>query len=330
MKTLTLCTLIPLLTAVAFTASAAPAKKTAAKSHTLDDLLRWPGDYSQICDATQMPFPAVIPAFRTIMHGEAGFSEAKMKYIKANRTAILAGVAAKLEKVDLLREPKEQKKDPSIKEGEADGSPVGVDPESFNSLLLVIIEETDGVEALPQLLTLEGKYHTLLLAAEKDPKAPLPQTDGDGAGVVPHSPWKEGEDPEKATPERQAEVDRAYELFGAQAVHRDILALCVKLMRKAGYEPMLQSDIEKTYGQLLKARWAGDEEMSKIKSNDDIPKEERESPYRSIYYDPVHKVAYRTYPPIEFPYSEEVRTQILTLTKSFVASKKKGSEKPRT
>ena len=40
--------------------------------------------------------------------------------------------------------------------------------------------------------------------------------------------------------------------------------------------------------------------------------------------------AYRLYPPVEFPYSEEVRTQILTLTKSFIASKKKGGEKPQT
>jgi hypothetical protein len=328
MKTLTLRTLIPLLTAVAFTASAAP--KKAAKSYTLDDLLRWPGDYSQICDATTMPFPAAIPAFRSIMHGEAGFSTEKMKYIKANRATILTGVAAKLGKVDLLRKPVAQKPDPSLKKDEVDIDPIGVDPDSFNSLLLVLIEDLDGVEALPQLLALEDKYHTLLLAAEKDPKAPLPQTDGDGAGVGPGNLWKEGEDPEKATPERQAEVDRGYELFGAQAVHRDMLAICVKLMRKSGYEPMLQSDIEKTYGKLLKEKWAGDEELSKIKSNDDIPKEEREDQYRSLFFDPVHKVAYRTYPPIEFPYSEQVRTQILTLTKSFIESKKKGAEKPRT
>jgi hypothetical protein len=317
MKLLSLRTLLPLLAAIAATATAAP--KKAAKTHTLDDLLRWPGDYSQICDATQMPFPAAIPAFRTIMHGEAGFSKEKMAYIKANRAAILAGVAAKLEKVDLLREPKQQKPDPSLKKDEVDVDPIGVDPDSFNSLLLVIIEETGGVEALPQLLALEEKYHTLLLAAEQDPKAPLPKTDGDGAGVGPPSFWKDGEDPEKATPERQAEVDRGYELFGAQAVHRDILALCVKLMRKAGYEPMLQSGIEKTYGKLLKARWTGDEELTKYKKATDIPEEERDY----IKYDAVHKVAYKTYPPLEFPYSEEVRTEILTLTKSFAASKKK-------
>jgi hypothetical protein len=320
MKTLTLRHLLPLLTVIGFTASAAP---KGSKSYTLDDLLRWPGDYSQICDATQMPFPAVIPAFRSIMHGEAGFSKPKMAYIKAHRAEILAGVATKLEKVDLLREPKKQKPDPSLKKDEVDVDPIGVDPNSFNSLLLLLVEDLDGVEVLPQLLALEEKYHTLLLAGEKDPKAPLPKTDGDGAGVGPKNLWKEGEDSEKATPERQAEVDRGYELFSAQAVHRDMLAICVKLMRKDGYEPMLQSDLEKTYGKLLKAKWAGDEELSKIKSNDDIPKEEREDQYRSLFFDPIHKVAYRTYPPLEFPYSEDVRTQILTLTKSFIASKKK-------
>ena len=316
MKPLTLRTLIPLLTVIGFTATAAP---KAAKSYTLDDLLRWPGDYSQICDAISMPFPAVIPAFRSIMHGEVGFSKDKMAYIKANRAKILAGVAAKLEKVDLLREPVEPKPDPTAKKDEIDMDPIGVDPESFNSLLLVLIEELDGVEALPQLLALEDKYHTLLLAGEKNPKAPLPKTDGDGAGIGPGNLWKENEDAGKATPERQAEVDRGYALFSAQAVHRDMLAVCVHLMRKAGYEPMMASGIEKTYGQLLKAKWSGDADLAKYKKAADIPADERES----IKFDAVHKVAYMTYPPIHFPYSEEVRTEILTLTKSFAASKKK-------
>jgi len=321
MKPALLATLLLALTTPVF------AQKKAAKSWTLDDLLRWPGDYSQICDAMQKPFPATIPGFRSIMHGEAGFSKAKLEYIKANRAKILAGVAAKLEQVDLLRAPVPQKPDPAAGKGEMDVDPIGVDPACFNSLLLVIIEETDGVEALPQLLALEAKFHTLLTAAEKNPQAPLPQTDGDGAGVFPADMVEEGKDPaelhreeeEKITPERQAEMDRRYELFSAQSVHRDILAVCVRLMRKAGYGPMMKSELEKTYGKLLKAKWGADEELSKYKSTADIPQEQR----GDVKFDPIHKVAYMTWDTVEIPYSEPVRSEILTLTKSFIESKKK-------
>jgi len=297
----------------------AVAQRKAAKAWTLDDLIRWPGDYSQICDAMQKPFPATIPGFRSIMHGEAGFSKDKLAYIKANRAKVLAAVGAKLEKLDLLRKPEEQKPDPAAKKGETDIDPIGLDPDSFNTLLLSIIEETDGVEALPQLLVLEDKFHALLTAAEKNPQAPLPLTDGDGTGIFPGDLLKEGEDPEKISPEREAEIDRLREVFAAQSVHRDILAICVRFMRKSGYEPMLASNLEKTYGRLLKAKWSGDEQLSKYKSSADIPKEERDS----IKYDPIHKVAYMTWDTVEIPYSAEVRTEILVLTKAFIESKKK-------
>jgi hypothetical protein len=319
MKPALFASLLLILTAPVF------AQKKAAKAWTLDDLLRWPGDYSQICDAMQKPFPATIPGFRSIMHGEAGFSKDKLAYIKANRAKILAAVSARLEKIDLLRVPVKQKPDPSAGKGEMEVDPIGVDPESFNTLLLAIIEETDGVEALPQLLALEEKFHALLAAAEKDPKAPLPQTDGDGAGVFPADPAQEvkeaeiPEEEEKITPERQAEMDRHYELFSAQSVHRDILAVCVRLMRKAGFEPMMKSDLEKTYGKLLKAKWGSDEELSKYKSAADIPQEQRSS----VKFDPIHKVAYMTWDTVEIPYSLATRAEILTLTKSFIESRGK-------
>lgn len=295
------------------------AQKKAAKAWTLDDLIRWPGDYSQICDAMQKPFPATIPGFRSIMHGEAGFSKDKLAYIKANRAKILAAVGAKLEKIDPLRKPVEQKPDPAAPKGEIDIDPIGLDPDSFNTLLLSIIEETDGAEVLPQLLAFEDKFNALLTAAEKDPQAPLPQTDGDGAGIFPGDLLKDDEDPEKISPERQAEIDRLQEIFAAQSVHRDILAVCVRLMRKSGYEPMLASNLEKTYGKLLKAKWGADEQLSKYKSSADIPKEERDD----IKYDPIHKVAYMTWDTVEIPYSPEVRAEILALTRAFIESRKK-------
>lgn len=101
-------------------------------------------------------------------------------------------------------------------------------------------------------------------------------------------------------------------------MHRDILAIFVRLMRKQGYEPMLASNLEKSYGKLLKARWSGDEQLSKYQSAADIPAGEREH----IKFDPVHKVAYMAWDPVEIPYNAATRQQILELTKAFIASRK--------
>lgn len=312
------------LAAVCLLATPLSAQDKAAMGAKLDALLRHPGDYSQICDAMMSTFPAPIPGFRSIMHGEAGFSEKNLDFIKKNRAEIIKAVCAKLVSIDPAKAPKPQPPDPSIKKDEngepiADADPIGTDPEAFSTLLLTIIEETDAVDALLPLLTLEEKFYTLLSAAEKDPGAPIPHADGDGAGVSPGNIVGENEDYEAMTAERKAEVERKQELFRAQAVHRDMLAVCVRLMRKSGYEPMLASSLEKTYGKLLREKWGTDEQLSKYKKTEDIPEEDRDS----IKYDPVHKVAYMTWMPINIPYTPAIRSQIIELTKSFAASKKK-------
>lgn len=265
-------------------------------------------------------FPAPIPGFRSILHGEAGFSQKNLAFIKQNRAALLPVIAAKLESIDLLKKPKPQPPDKSIPKDQIDADPVGVDPSCYSTLLLTIIEELDATPVFPQLLALEEKFQTLLSAAEKDPKAPLPKVDGsEGAGIGAGNLLKEGEEWDKLSKEREAEVTRLTALFRAQAAHRDMLAVFVRVMRKKGYEPMLASDLEKTYGRLLKAKWKDNEDMAKYKSAADIPPEEKDN----IKFDPIHMVAYMTWDPVEIPYSAEIRRAILDLTKGFVASLKK-------
>jgi hypothetical protein len=306
----------PLAFALLLTTASLPA----AEAPSLDELLRFPGSYSQICDARQAPFPAPIPGFRTIMHGEAGFSDKKLALIKQHRATLIPAIAARLESIDLTRQPTAQPKDPSIPKDEIDVDPIGADPAVFSTLLVAMIEHLDAVEVFPQLMALEEKFHTILTAAEKDPKAALPQFDGtEGAGMGISNLLKDGEEYDTLTPERKAETERQTAIFQAQAMHRDILALFVRSMRKAGYGPMLASPLEKTYGSLLKKKWADHEDFSKYKSAADIPEDSRDS----VKFDPIHKVAYLNWDPVEIPYSEETRKAILDLTTGFAASVKK-------
>jgi hypothetical protein len=82
---------------------------------------------------------------------------------------------------------------------------------------------------------------------------------------------------------------------------------------------MLSSDLEKTYGRLLKAKWSKNEDFNKYQSTTDIPEADRDS----IKFDPIHKVAYLAWDPVEIPYSEATRSAILDLTKGYLASLKK-------
>ena len=285
----------------------------------LDDLLRHPGDYSQICDARLSPFPAPIPGFRPILQGEASFSVQNKALMKAYRAHLLSAIANKLETIDLAKKPVPPPPDPSIPRDQIDVEPIGADPTVFSTLLLTMIEELDAWEVFPQLMAFEKKYHALLTAAELDARAPLPQSDGpEGAGVGVNL-LKEGEEYDKLSTARTAEVERKTSLFHAQALQRDILAVLVRSMRKQGYGPMLASDLEKTYGRLLKEKWGTHEDFSKYKKAADIPAEERES----IKFDPVHQVAYAPWDPVEIPYSEATRQAILDLATSYVASLKK-------
>lgn len=261
--------------------------------------------------------PAPIPGFRPIVHGEAFLSEEYQKFIKKNRTEVLKAVAAKLRSIDLTAAAKKQPLDPAIPKEEADVEPRGVDPACYSTVLLQVLEETDGFEAFPALMALEEKFHALLQAAEADAKAPLPVVDGtDGAGVYASNLEENQEEEDKLTEAKKAELDRKRKVFKAQAAHRDILALFVRVMRKRGFEPMLASDLEKTYGKLMKEKWADHEDFKKYKSAADIPEDMREG----VKFDPIHKVAYSAWDPVQVPYSEETRTAILDLTKKFVAS----------
>ncbi len=288
-----------------------------AMAEKLDKILRHPGDYSQVCDAMGYPMPAPIPGFRPIVHGEAFVSEKNIAFLKKNRAEILSAVSAKLQAIDLTVAAKPQPLDPAIPKEEADVDPRGVDPACYSTVLLQVVEETDGYEAFPALMALEEKFHTLLVAAEKDAKAPLPVVDGaEGAGIYASNLEENQEDEEKQSEEQKAGLDRKRKVFKAQAAHRDILALFVRVMRKQGFVPMLSSDLEKTYGKLMKDKWANHEDFKQYKRAADIPADMR----NGVKFDPIHKVAYSAWSPVEVPYSEETRRMVLDLTRKFVSA----------
>ncbi|HWB03372.1 MAG TPA: hypothetical protein VG796_10130 [Verrucomicrobiales bacterium] len=289
-----------------------------------DKILRFPGDYRQNCNFATSSYPAPLPAFRSIMQSDAGISEANIKFLRENRAGVIPILTKKLETADLLRKPVPQPRDPSGKQDPEGPDPIGVDPDSFNTHLLTIIEELDAVEVIPQLLAIEEKYVPMLHAFEKDPAAPVPQVDGaDRAKVVAENLSVYDKETESLRKEPEAELERKRAIFRAQAVQRDLLATCVLLMRNAGYAPLRSSRLEKLYGEILQTHFGKDKTLSKYKSPDDIPDYSRSY----IKFDPVHKLAWRENIDLGIPYTPELRKEIIDLTKSFVASRNAAKTK---
>jgi hypothetical protein len=286
-----------------------------------DKILRFPGDYRQNCDSVISFYPAPLPAFRSIMQPYAAISEANIEYLKKNRSGVIPILVSKLEAADLLRKPVPQPRDSTVTHPDPEGpEPIGVDPDSFNTPLLKIVEELDAVEVIPQLLVIEEKYLPMMQAFEKDASAPVPQVDGaNQAKVFARNLRAYDEEIKSLRKEPKAELDRQRAIFRVQAVQRDVLAVFVRLMRNANYQPLLNSHLEALYGRVLKARFGKDEELSKFKGLNDIPDYDR----HYIKFHPVHKVAWREDSDLGIPYSPDLRKEILDLTKSFIASKKK-------
>src|SRR5262245_5594087 len=118
MKLSSFCVSVPGLAAVCLFAGTVIAREEPPMTAKLDELLRHPGDYIQVCYAVLSSFPAPIPVIRSIMHGEAGFSKAKLEFMKKNRARLVPAIASKLGSVDLLRKPKPQPPDPSAPKNE--------------------------------------------------------------------------------------------------------------------------------------------------------------------------------------------------------------------
>jgi sulfatase modifying factor 1 len=297
-------------------APAAPAKLSLAEQ--FDNILRFPGDYSQNCSSVYSSYPAPLPAFRSIMHAYASLSQSNLDFLRKNRAGVIPILTAKLQAADLLRKPLPQPRDPSVTKKDPEGpEPIGVDPASFNSHLLKIVEELEAVEVIPQLLAIEEKYVPLMEAFEKDPGAPVPQVDGANTAKVfarNLSPYDEEIDDLRKEPKEQ--LERKSKIFDVQAVQRDLLAVLVRLMRDAGYKPLFTSRLESLYGDTLQKAFRKDEVLSKYKKAEDIPEHDR----AYIHFDPVRRLAWHEDSDLGIPYTPELRREILELTKSFIAA----------
>lgn len=303
------------------TLSAAPEKPTITAARLLDEIIVRPGDFDQMCDAPPaVPFAAPpIPAFGLSVSQDLFPSDEMKAKLRSRREDIVKEISSRFEKYDWLKPPAAPpvskkalflKKEPGNEEFDAT-KPSGINPRAMSGIMLTIIEDLEAVELLPQLLRLEDDLHKITQDALKDPKAPVPTVEVGGGAMWQgmQEEFKDVEDWEKAPPA----LKRKQALFNALIFDRQLLGVMLQLLQHQNYGPLRESTFALLRAMAIK-RKPLDEEMAKIKSDKDIPENER----RYIFFDKELNVPVWRYEHAEVLYSEPMREEVRGLVQAYV------------
>lgn len=263
----------------------------------LADTIKSPGSYSQMCDPPPQISPKIpLPLFEKALLRDFYVSGERLDALKARRDEIIPALKKLLVSID----PGEAgpakgrliKSAPGEESGEVLSS--GVSPRQLSGLLLGIVADLEVVEVLPELLGLEERLRAALERADNDPKAITPSVADDGSFSL------------KGNPKLSK---REKEMVRGRIVQREMLSLMLQLLRQQRFQPMLDSDFEKTYAAAIIKRAKEDPEIGRKGS---VP---------WVDFDPIYRVqlGYIDTPP-SVPFSREVREKVRGLVQAYLKS----------
>ena len=220
--------------------------------------------------------------------------------LRRNRSEVVLALKKRLAGLDFSKDPPAAAK-VSFKPNSEEVANSGQNPLQLNGLYYDMITGLDAVEVLPELLQLEDQLHSLLLAAQKNPKADPPHVEKVWA------PRTDSES-EKELPRREEAIREG------TIVQREILSLMTLLLRQQRFEPLLKTDLEKRYAMILKGR-AEQQDLRGIKNPEDAKKQGKEW----VQFDPIYNlpIGYLG-PDASVPYTDELRNEIRTLVHNFI------------
>lgn len=271
----------------------------------IDRVITSPGNYSQMCDMPPVLSVKVpLPLYSLVLTREIHVSEADFAELRDRRAEVVSALVQRLAKLDLSKPPPPagemkfaEASDPNAESDKVENS--GVSPRYLSGLLFEIIVGLDAVETLPELLRLEEQMRSLLAAADADPNIDPPQVLVDGFLTPPQGD-------KKLKP-------RDEEFLKGRVYQRELLSVILQLLRRQHYQPLLDSDFEKTYVKAIKER-AKQEDLRDIKT----PADAKAKGDDWVKFDPITKVplGYMEKQP-EVPFSREVREKIRAWAKAF-------------
>lgn len=299
--------------------SASLAVSAASPDSLLDEAIKNPGGYNQMC---AMPAPVKadvpLPIYNLRVSRHFNLSQKAAEKLLAHRDDVAKALAARLAAMDLAKLPP---KPAPAKESPSFPPPSGFSPRSLSGVMLEIAMELKAIEALPGLLKVEAQLAAILAVAEKDTAAPVPVLEVDGisypADLRTHDyvKLKDGTFDAKPKPNIR-EIEREQAILNCRVYQREILSVITRLLRDARFQPLLDSEIEKTFAAQLK-KDARSEQLKDIKKAEDIPADER----AFVKWDAIQNLPSMG-PRAELPYTEKLRGQIREFATQFLAAKK--------
>ena len=193
-----------------------------------------PGSWIQICMGPgPLPFEAPVPVFSgSLVLRDFRLGGKEIEQLQANREDVTLAMVEALKAMDFTKPPKEGGSETG---GTSGTKRSGQKLEWLSGLHLEIIGALNAVETLPELLRLEDQLHGLLMAAEKDDKAPLPPLDLSGAASFEKPGDQLKKRPNKWWESPEYQRDKA--IFTSRVVQREILGMITVLLRNEEFAP---------------------------------------------------------------------------------------------
>ncbi|MES2708386.1 MAG: hypothetical protein V4726_17460 [Verrucomicrobiota bacterium] len=341
------------LTTFAPSRAAKPRKpaSTVTTASLLDQAIRWPGDFvrgDESCPFEEPPFPA----YGTVARQEYFLSKDRIAELNQNHAAIAAELLKRLKAFGWKDFPPAPKPGPQVEEQSkrelgklpADSTAPGPwkpeNPLALGATMLRIIETTDAVETLPELLRLEGELNDLNEAAirarldskgfSNRPLGPLPglyvppieagrapyATDFASTGKKPeiaalYAPGKPGEKLREAWFRWESQV------FANLLFQREMLGVSLGLLERKEYGPLPHSSIGRLVASERKR--AGEALMNNtgIRSEADLTAEQRE---QGLFWDAELGVPRHGGAITGIPWSKAAREEARRLIQDFIRS----------
>lgn len=270
----------------------------------LDQVISRPGSYSQVCDVMTAPPDIPYQLFQITDFMGASLSKSNQALVDKNRDGLVKALRSRLLAIDFSRKAATPVVDPKPEEN-FDGDAFGCDPKSLSPIMLTLLQQLRGIEALPELLVVEQKLVEGIAKAKEDAKAAPPEVTG----------WQVAEESEEYDEnEPEAKRDRRVNLFQARVAQRDLVMLMATLMREKSYKPYLETTLEAAYVKGLKAE-AKERGYDKIKSSE--PPTEIEGV--DVLVDPITKIIRPAYFSVKLPYTRESRDEIRAVAAKWIA-----------
>jgi hypothetical protein len=272
----------------------------------LDQVISRPGSYSQVCDVMTAPPDIPYQLFQITDFMGASLSKSNQALVDKNRDGLIKALRSRLLAIDFSRKAAPPVVDPKPEEN-FDGDAFGCDPKALSPIMLTLLQQLHGIEALPELLVVEQKLVEGIAKAKEDYAKGMPP---EVAG------WFVGEmrdDYDENEPE--AKRDRRTKLFQARVAQRDLVMTMAVLMREKSYKPYLETTLEAAYVKGLKAE-AKKQGYDKIKVGAESPKEVKGM---DVVVDPVTMIIRPAYFSVKLPYTRESRDEIRAAAAKWIA-----------